>query len=430
MQTASKKVVNGWAMYDWANSVYNLVITTTFFPAYYAAVTSTKNFPDGIKFLGRNFKNTEMKDYVMSFSFLMVVLLIPILSSISDYKGNKKNYMRFFCYVGALSCSLMFFFDKDHVWLGLICLLFAGIGFYGSLVFYNSYLPEIAAEEDMDRISAKGFAMGYIGSVILQMIGFAMVVMMPDNEGLALKITFLLVGLWWIGFAQIPFSRLPENAPKAERKQKKHPIINGFHELQKVWKQVRQMPLLRNFLASFFFYSMGVQTVMLVATDFGIKELKLPNSKLIITLVIIQLVAIGGAFLMSKLSSMFGNLRVIFITVLLWIGVCIAGYFTTTEFEFYILAATVGLVMGGIQALSRSTYSKFMPPTKDTASFFSFYDVTEKLAIVIGLFSFGFIEGQFDMRTSILILIAFFVLGFIFLLVTSAKQMKLQAQNK
>lgn len=430
MQTASKKIVNGWAMYDWANSVYNLVITTTFFPAYYAAVTSTKNFPDGIKFLGRNFKNTEMKDYVMSFSFLMVVLLIPILSSISDYKGNKKNYMRFFCYVGALSCSLMFFFDKDHVWLGLICLLFAGIGFYGSLVFYNSYLPEIAAEEDMDRISAKGFAMGYIGSVILQMIGFAMVVMMPDNEGLALKITFLLVGLWWIGFAQIPFSRLPDNAPKAERKQKKHPIINGFHELQKVWKQVRQMPLLRNFLAAFFFYSMGVQTVMLVATDFGIKELKLPNSKLIITLVIIQLVAIGGAFLMSKLSSMFGNLKVIFITVLLWVGVCIAGYFTTTEFEFYILAATVGLVMGGIQALSRSTYSKFMPPTKDTASFFSFYDVTEKLAIVIGLFSFGFIEGQFDMRTSILILIVFFVLGFIFLLVTSAKQMKLQAQNK
>lgn len=429
MQTASKKVVNGWAMYDWSNSVYNLVITTTFFPAYYAAVTSTKNFPDGIKFFGRNFKNTEIKDYVMSFSFLMVVLLIPILSSISDYKGNKKNYMRFFCYLGALSCSLMFFFDKDHVWLGLICLLFAGIGFYGSLVFYNSYLPEIAAKEDMDRISAKGFAMGYIGSVILQMIGFAMVVMMPDNEGLALKITFLLVGLWWIGFAQIPFSRLPDNAPKAERKQKKHPIINGFHELRKVYTQIRQMPVMRNFLASFFFYSMGVQTVMLVATDFGIKELKLPNSKLIITLVIIQLVAIGGAFLMSKLSSMFGNLRVIIITVLLWIGVCIAGYFTTTELGFYFLAATVGLVMGGIQALSRSTYSKFMPPTKDTASFFSFYDVTEKLAIVIGLFSFGFIEGQFDMRMSILILIIFFVLGFIFLLVTSAKQMKLAASK-
>jgi len=429
MQTDSKKVVNCWAMYDWANSVYNLVITTTFFPAYYAAVTSTKNFPEGIKLFGRNFKNTEMKDYVMSFSFLMVVLLIPILSSISDYKGNKKNYMRFFCYLGALSCSLMFFFDKDHVWLGLICLLFAGIGFYGSLVFYNSYLPEIAAKEDMDRISAKGFAMGYIGSVILQMIGFAMVIMMPDNEGLALKITFLMVGLWWIGFAQIPFSRLPDNAPKAERKQKKHPIINGFHELRKVYRQIRQMPVMRNFLASFFFYSMGVQTVMLVATDFGIKELKLPNSKLIITLVIIQLVAIGGAFLMSKLSSMFGNLRVIIITVLLWVGVCIAGYFTTTELEFYFLAATVGLVMGGIQALSRSTYSKFMPPTKDTASFFSFYDVTEKLAIVIGLFSFGFIEGQFDMRMSILILIIFFVLGFIFLLVTSAKQMKLAASK-
>ncbi len=422
MQTASKKVVNGWAMYDWANSVYNLVITTTFFPAYYAAVTSLKNFPEGIRFFGRRYVNTEVKDYVMSLSFLVVVFLIPILSSIADYKGNKKNYMRFFCYVGAISCSSMFFFDKDHVGLGLFSLFFAGIGFYGSLVFYNSYLPEIASEEDMDRISAKGFAMGYIGSVILQIIGFVLVMMMPNNEALGLKITFLLVGIWWISFAQITFSRLPNNAPKAERKQKKHPIIGGFHELQKVWAQVRQMPKLKNFLASFFFYSMGVQTVMLVATDFGIKELKLANTKLIITLVIIQLVAIAGAYMMSKLSSMFGNLRVIIFTVVLWAGVCVAGYYITTEFHFYILAALVGLVMGGIQALSRATYAKFMPETKDTASFFSFYDVTEKLAIVIGLFCFGYIEGQFGMRSSILILMLFFVLGFIFLIVTMFKK--------
>jgi len=420
MQTASKKVLNGWAMYDWANSVYNLVITTTFFPAYYAAVTSLKNFPDGITFLGRRFVNTELKDYVLAFGFLVIALLSPILSSIADYKGNKKNFMRFFCYVGAASCSLLYFFDKDHVTLGLMCFMFAGIGFYGSQVFYNSYLPEIASEQDMDRISAKGYTMGYIGSVLMQLVGFALVMTMED-KGLALTLTFLLVGIWWVGFAQITFSRLPIS-PKTDRKAKTHVLSNGFHELKLVWQQVKKMPVLKRFLTAFFFYSMGVQTVMLVAIDFGIKELKLADDKLIITAVIIQLVAIAGAVAMSKLSAVYGNIKVLIFTVLLWIGVCITGYFITTEIHFYILASLVGLVMGGIQSLSRSTYSKLMPETKDTASFFSFYDVTEKFAIVIGLFTFGFIEGISSIRESILSLVVFFAFGLLFLLFTSSAQ--------
>ncbi len=410
-------------MYDWANSVYNLVITTTFFPAYYAAVTSTENFPNGVPFLGRNFVNTELKNYVLAFGFLLIAIFSPILSSIADYKGNKKNFMRFFCYMGAAACSLMFLFDKNNVTLGLMCFMFAGIGFYGSQVFYNSYLPDIAAEADRDRISAKGYTFGYIGSVLMQMVGFALVMLM-DDQGLALKITFLLVGLWWIGFAQIPFNVLPISQ-KSERKLKKHVLVNGFHELKLVWNQLIQMPVLKRFLTAFFFYSMGVQTVMLVAIDFGIKILKLPDDRLIITAVIIQLVAIIGAIMMSRLSEKHGNIRVLIFTVVLWVGVCITGYFITTEIHFYILAALVGLVMGGIQSLSRSTYSKLMPETKDTTSFFSFYDVTEKLAIVIGLFAFGFIEGiTGNMRNSILALIIFFVLGLIWLLLTSAKQRK------
>ena len=420
MQTASKKIVNGWAMYDWANSVYNLVITTTFFPAYFAAVTSLKNFPDGIEFMGRHFVNTELKDYVLSFGFLIIALLSPILSSIADYKGNKKNFMRFFCYMGALSCAIMFFFDKNHITLGLMAFMFAGIGFYGSQVFYNSYLPEIASDEDMDKISAKGYSLGYIGSVLMQIVGFALVVLMEDKT-LALKLTFLLVGIWWVSFAQITFNVLPINS-KSERKNKKHVLVNGFHELKLVFKQVKNMPVLKRFLTAFFFYSMGVQTVMLVAIDFGIKELKLPDQKLIITAVIIQLVAIVGAIGMSRLSSKLGNIQVLILTVLLWIGVCIAGYFITTETHFYIIASLVGLVMGGIQSLSRSTYSKLMPDTKDTASFFSFYDVTEKLAIVIGLFTFGFIEGISSIRQSILSLVVFFVIGFIALWFAANKQ--------
>lgn len=423
MQTASKKVINGWAMYDWANSVYSLVITTTFFPAYYAAVTSGEKFKNGISFLGRNFVNTELKDYFFAFAYIIIIILSPILSSIADYKGNKKNFMRFFCYLGSLSCSLMFFFDETDVILGLFLLLFACVGFYGSQVFYNSYLPEIAAEEDRDRVSARGFSFGYIGSVLMQMVGFGLVLMMPGSA-LPLKLTFLLVGIWWVAFAQITFNRLPKGT--ANPKERKHALVNGFHELQIVWKQLTHMPILKRFLASFLFYSMGVQTVMLVAIDFGIKELKLPNTNLIITAVIIQLVAIAGAIGMSRLSDRIGNIRVLLLTVLLWIGVCIAGYFMVTEMHFYILASVVGLVMGGIQSLSRSTYSKLMPETKDTASFFSFYDITEKVAIVIGLFSFGFIEGvTHSMRNSILALVVFFLLGFVALLFTYQKTKRL-----
>jgi UMF1 family MFS transporter len=425
MQTASKKIINGWAMYDWANSVYNLVITTTFFPAYYAAVTGLKNFPDGVTFLGRRFVNTELKDYVLAVGFLVIAFLSPVLSSIADYKGNKKNFMRFFCYLGAISCSLLFFFDKNHVTFGLMCFMFAGIGFYGSQVFYNSYLPEIAVEKDRDRISARGYSFGYIGSVLMQMAGFALVVFMTD-KALALTITFLLVGIWWVGFAQITFNRLPIS-PKSERKAKKHVLINGFHELQIVWSQLVKMPVLKRFLAAFFFYSMGVQTVMLVAIDFGIKVLKLPDQKLIITAVIIQIVAIAGAIGMSRLSTKFGNLKVLIFTVILWMCICIAGYFITSEIYFYVIASLVGLVMGGIQSLSRSTYSKLMPETKDTASFFSFYDVTEKIAIVIGLISFGVIEGiTNNMRNSILVLVVFFIIGLLWLILSLVKENELK----
>ena len=423
MQTASNKVVRAWAMYDWANSVYNLVITTTFFPAYYAAVTAVtnENFKDGVRFMGRTYVNTEIKDYVLAVGFLIIAAISPILSSIADYKGNKKLFMQFFCYLGALNCGLLYFFDANNVTFGLICFTLAGIGFYGSQVFYNSYLPDISSEEDRDRISAKGYTYGYIGSIILQLIGFALVMLMEDKAK-ALQITFLLVGIWWVAFAQIPFKHLPISSI-SERKNKKHFLVNGFHELQMVWKQVAHLPSLKKFLLAFFFYNMGVQTVMLVAIDFGIKVLQLPNDRLIITAVIIQLVAIAGAIGMSRLSEVYGNIRILIFTVILWICICGTGYFVNTENQFYILAALVGLVMGGIQSLSRSTYSKLMPETKDTASFFSFYDVTEKLSIVIGLFCFGYIEGVTgNMRQSILVLIIFFVLGLLFLLFTSAKK--------
>jgi len=425
--TASKKVINGWAMYDWANSAYNLVVTSTIFPAYYDAITTTTVHgidTHKVSFFGWQLESAALYNYAIAFAYLVIAIISPILSSIADYKGNKKSFMKFFCYVGGLACIALFKFDASHLTLGIICCILAAIGYCGSLVFYNAYLPEIAAEKDQDDVSAKGFAYGYIGSILLQLICFVFVMAKPFGMtgGFAAQLSFALVGLWWIGFAQITFRRLPKGAPIGNDLEHSL-LVNGFHELKKVWNQATNLPLLKKYLIAFFFYSMGVQTVMLAATLFGSQVLKLDTSKLIICILLIQIVAIAGAYLMAKLSDMFGNFKVLMFVVVIWIGVCIAAYFTTTETEFYIIAAIVGLVMGGIQSLSRSTYAKIMPETKDTASFFSFYDVTEKIAIVIGMFSFGFIQQLTgNMRYSIIALVFFFVIGLIFLFFTNKQQ--------
>jgi len=432
MPTASKKVINGWAMYDWANSVYNLVITTTFFPIYFLGVTKSRFGEDHVPLLGRQFKNSELYDYSVAFAYLLIAILLPILSSIADSKGNKKRFMQFFCYLGGLSCIGLYWFNGPNVGWGILCFVLAAIGYIGSLVFYNSYLPEIAAPEDQDRVSAKGFSMGYIGSVILQLLGFGLVLYfesLGDKSGTGARYTFLLVGLWWMGFAQITFARLPRSQPASQRSDVNF-LTKGFIELKKVYSQLSHTPVLKRYLFAFFFYSMGVQTVMLAASIFGAKLLQLPDSKLIITLVLVQLVAIAGAILMSRLSSRFGNLKVLMAVVAFWILICIAAYFVASaaevginvEYYFYAIAVAVGLVMGGIQSLSRSTYSKLMPETKDTASFFSFYDVTEKIAIVIGMFTFGYIDKLIGMKYSVLALIVFFLVGLIGLRLSLQKE--------
>jgi UMF1 family MFS transporter len=431
MHTAPKKVINGWAMYDWANSVYNLVITSTIFPAYYESVTGDGNdatVNDTVKLFGREFVNTSLYNYALAIAFLIVALMSPILSSIADYKGNKKKFLFFFCTMGSVACSAMYFFDKTNLVYGLCCLIIACIGFWSSLVFYNSYLPEIAAPEDQDKVSAKGFAMGYIGSVILQIICFVFV-MSPKTFGIdggkAAQISFLLVGIWWWGFGQFALSRLPHGKPSEHKRNEGSILTNGYKELNIVWKQLSALPVLKRYLAAFFFYNMGVQTVMLAATLYGKSELNIPTTNLIIAILIIQLVAVPGAFLIAKLSEKIGNFRALMITICIWIILCMVGYKIPRNGinQFYILAVLVGFVMGGIQSLSRSTYAKLMPETKDTTSFFSFYDVTEKIAIVIGMFSFGYInELTGSQRNSVLALIIFFVLGLFMLMLAMKKQ--------
>ncbi|WP_370539332.1 MFS transporter [Algoriphagus sp. AK58] len=414
-------------MYDWANSVYSLVITSTIFPVYYNIVTKGVDGSDLVNFFGFEVVNTVLYSYSISFSFFVIALISPLLSGIADASGRKLGFMKFFAYLGSLSCIGLFFFDGSNLEFGILCSVFASIGYAGSIVFYNAYLPEIASEEEYDFLSARGFALGYIGSVILLVFNL-LTIQFPEWFGFpegsfSARLSFLITGIWWAAFSQIPFRFLPKNPFK--KSIHKGLLSKGYKEIRSVLNQVKTRPVMSRFLASFFFYSMGVQTVMYLAASFGDKELGLPGDQLILTVLIIQFVAIGGSYLFAFVSGKFGNKISLMIMVLIWIGICGAAYYVYSVYEFYALAFVVGMVMGGIQSLSRSTYSKLIPEeTTDHASYFSFYDVTEKLAIVLGTFTYGAIEQWTgSMRNSAVSLGIFFLVGLGFLvLVTIPKK--------
>ena len=425
-----KRIINAWAFYDWANSAYPLVITTAIFPMFYEAVTTTTT-PDGtsdlVTFLGYQFKNTELYAYVSAMAFLIVAFISPILSGVADYIDNKKAFLKFFCYLGAISCASLFFFDVNNLEWSMLPVMTASVGFWGSIVFYNSYLPIIADPKGHDRISAKGYSLGYLGSSIL-LIGNLVGIMV---FGMPAKYAFVSVAIWWIGFSQITYARLPKHVGTPPEKED-HLIWRGWRELKKVANEIKQQASISRYLAAFFVYSMGVQTVMLMATLFAAKEINwgadgAAKTGLIVSVLIIQFIAIGGSYFFSFLSRKVGNLKALMVSLVIWVGVCVGAYFIHLPMEFYVIAAIVGFVMGGIQSLSRSTYAKLLPETKDHASYFSFYDVLEKVGIVIGTFSFGLIEWMTGgMRNSIFALGAYFIIG-VFLLWRVPKQKNIQA---
>ena len=421
-----KKVVKAWTFYDWANSVYSLVISTAIFPIYYNAVTSSEQ-SDQVQFMGVEFTNTALYDYVMSISFLLIAIFSPLLSGLADFSGRKKSFLRRFCYVGAIACASLFFFDDiDMLWLALLASMMASIGFWGSQVFYNAYLPEIVPKEEQDKVSAKGYSFGYLGSSILLILCLVLIegyeLFGLENKGIATRIAFVLVGVWWVGFAQYTFKWLPE--PVERKSIHWRTLVNGYQELRHFWKSLTDAPLLKTFLSAYFFFSMGVQTVILLASVFGSKELGLPSSSLILTILLIQFVGMAGAYLFSYLSTKAGNINSLIIAVIIWIGICIAAFLLSKEtphvdYIFYGIGGLVGLVMGGIQSQARSTYSKMLPKEGEHTTYFSFYDVSEKLAIALGMFAFGFIEDVTgSMQYSALALGIFFIVSLFFLVQT------------
>lgn len=424
----SKKLLNAWAFYDWANSVYSLVITSAIFPIYYQALFKSADV-DMVFVFGGYIRSTPLISYTTAAAFLLVAFISPLLSGIADYVGNKKSFMKFFCYLGGLSSMALYFFSLENIYISLLFYFFGLIGFWGSLVFYNSYLPDVAFPEQQDRISARGFAWGYIGSVLLLIFNLAMV-LKPEIFGLgeggeasmkAMKWSFVTVGVWWILFSQYTFYYLPKGNTKGKKVTSKI-LLNGFSELKKVYTSLSENLVLKRYLAAFFVYSMAVQTILLVATYFGEQEIDWGGDDkktlgLISSILIIQLVAVVGAVMASRASARFGNIPVLVVINGIWVAICVVAFFIETPMQFYITAGVVGMVMGGIQSLSRSTYSKFLPDTKDTTSYFSFYDVAEKIGIVIGMLIYGLIDQMTgSMRNSILFLVIFFIVGLFLLL--------------
>jgi UMF1 family MFS transporter len=420
LEKGSPKLMQAWAFYDWANSVYTLVIASTIFPIYYGALFRQKEIEE-IQLAGFTIQSDALIPYITAIGFLIIAFISPLLSGIADYLGNKKFFLQFFCYLGSISCMSLYFFSLENIVVSLLIYLLALIGFWGSLVFYNSYLPDIAPKEEQDRISAKGFSLGYIGSVILLLICLAMVLLVDESKAIQMmRYSFVLVGIWWIGFSQYTYYYLPNH--RNDKKLHVDIIFNGFKELNKVWQQIKHIIALRRYLGAFFVYSMAVQTIMIIAAYFGEKEVNWGSDSkrtigLIVSILVIQLVAVFGAWITSKLVSKYGNIKILIVLNFLWICICTYAYFVITPNDFYIAAFFVGLVMGGIQSLSRSTYSKLIPTdAKDTTSFFSFYDVAEKIGIVIGMLTYGYIADITGrIQNAILFLILFFIVGLLLL---------------
>ncbi len=421
LQKGSKKLIRAWASYDWANSVYFLVITSTIFPIYYGSLFGDDLYID---IFGQSLKNTALISYITAAAFAVVAVLSPILSGVADYIGNKKSFMQFYTYLGAISCIGLYWFSLDNIYFGLLCYFLASVGAWLSWVFYNSYLPDIAHSEQMDKASALGYSLGYVGSVLLLLVNLS-VVLNPTMYGIegtateasikAMKYSFVSVGIWWIVFSQIAFRFLPKG--NNTNAMTKSVIFNGYRELRSVWKSFSSHPILKSYIGAFFVFSMAVQTVMLIAAYFGEQEitwgsLSEKQTGLIVSIMIIQVIAIVGAILTAHFSEKFGNLPVLITLNFIWVSLCLYAFFVKTPTQFYIAAGFVGLLMGGIQSLARSTYSKFIPETDDTASFFSFYSTSQMTGIVLGMLLFGTIDQiTGSMRYSILFFLVFFLVG-------------------
>ena len=407
------KILRAWTYFDCANSAHSLVIGVAVFPPFFEAVA-----PKTIHFMGWDIPNSSMLAYALTISYLFIALTQPILSGIADYGGKRKTFMQFFTVLGALACISMFWMDNPDAWqVGFWAYIVSMIGYAGGVVFNNSFMPLIATPDKFDRLSARGFTLGYIGGTVLLIVNLICILFWDKigfaDESIATRISFLTVGVWWLGFSLIPFFGLP-NDNKTPLSMKA--VLSGFGELKQVWSIVKKQVNTKRFLLSFFFYDAGVQTMIFLAAVFAGKELGFETTELIILVLLLQIVAALGAWIFAKVSNAKGNKWTISAMLIVWVIITFLAFFIKDKMPFYALGVLLGIVMGGTQSLSRSAYSKLIPKgTTDTTTFYSFYDLTDKLAVVIGTFTFGLIDQMIGIRYSVLMLGFLFFIGLLLL---------------
>lgn len=432
---SSKKIQRAWVVFDWANSAYSLVVVSAIFPQVFNVFAG-----DSPVFLGVNFHNPETL-YTLSicFSFVLVTLMSPILSGIADFSGKKKEFMRIFTVIGSLACMGLFFFSPERLWVGVLGAILGSVGYSGSMVFYNAFLPEIATVQEQDRLSARGYSYGYLGSSLL-LIGLLFMVskfeaLGFESELAVFMIGFVLVGVWWLGWSQWTFSFLPTETTNTSSSTKKA-IKGGVTALKNVWKSLKHQKELKQFLYAFFAVDLALQTLIIVAPLFAQNSVGMKGSELILVVLIMQFLGIIGAVLFSRISQLKGNIWSLMISTGIYLLICVLASVYSDKLVFYGLAGLMGLALGGVQSQARSCYSKLLPGLGHTASYFSFFDVLEKVAIVTGTLLYAAIAYFFAGNEILsapkigMLVLAFFFLLALFLWLPLRKIKKLQCVHE
>jgi len=403
---AYRKIINSWAMYDWANSAFVTTIMAAMFPPFYRslAIAAGLSEPDA----------TAAWAYTTAIGLLIAAVLSPVLGAVSDHTGGKKLYIAFFVAMGVVATALFVFLGDDSYLMASLLFVLADIGFAGAEVFYESLLPHIAKEGDIDRVSTRGYALGYLGGGILLVIN-VLWYMKPDlffmaDGGVALRVAFFSVAVWWAVFT-IPLLRNVPEPPVVRRTGESSSALRaGFQRLSRTFGQVRKYRQLLIFLVAFWIYNDGIGTIIKMATAYG-DEIGIGVTDMTIALIITQFVGIPFAFAFGRLASRIGTKVSILLALAMYVLISIAGYFMQTALHFYILAFAVGTVQGGSQALSRSLYGTMVPKSQ-AAEFFGFFATSSKFAGILGPVLFGLVSQLAGgSRLAILALIAFFVIG-------------------
>ena len=409
----------GWYFYDWANSAFAMTILAALFGPYLDKfVVPAEGWT--VPFLGIGpLSSVSLYGYTIGASAILVLLTSPLLGAIADSGRHKKMFMMVFCYAGSLSTLLMFFIGPGDVGLALFLFFLGNVSFVSGNVFYDAFLPHIAEPQEQDIVSGKGYAYGYAGGGLLFLVHLLLVQFhaelgIPD-VGLAIRISLSSVGLWWGGFALITFRRLHEETSPAIRKGVLRQLKSGLARIGYTARSIRSLKQLLIFLFAFMVYNDGIQTVIVMASIYGSGELKFDTMTLMGGLLFVQLIGIAGSQIFARLSVRFGTKTMLLSSLAVWAGIVVYGYFMTTPLDFWILCAFVGLVLGGSQAISRSLYSKIIPPSA-SAEFFGFFSIFEKFSAIWGPLVFAFVRQMTgSARNSILSLVAFFLIGFLIL---------------